>query len=320
MQDFCNKGCRNNMGQPAFTLGQRRGYGTVNGKSKTVDGQRGSALILVLIALALGSLIITPTLNYVSTGLLETRVSEEMLLDLYSADAAVEYSLWQLKYDVDGLADQLNPENPSSNTTITVNGVDISITTEISQSFQDDTGVFPVLPSESGIHLAVALQILTPSWTSSGQIAYLTHVVYIYNYGTSAAHLKTLSQQLDPDLLYVEWSYEGPVADLTVTAVDDHSELYFDFTEPLPALWPQETVTITFIASAVEDMGEHNYLFSGNVTHAGFEEEGVLYSGGSGITSFGLYDITVTVGSYTYLVNVGITEEGEIVLRSWQLQ
>ena len=58
-------------------------------------------------------------------------------------------------------------------------------------------------------------------------------------------------------------------------------------------------------------MGEHSYQGSGYVTYAGFEEEGVLYSGGSGIASFGLYDITVTVGSYTYLVNVGITEEGE---------
>ncbi len=292
----------------------------MNGKLKTVDRQRGSALILVLIALALGSLIITPTLNYVSTGLLESRVSEDMLLNQYSADAAVEYSLWQLKYDVDGLAGQLGPENPSSNTTITVNGVDISVTTAISESPQAETGVFPVLPSEDGIHLAVALQILTPSWSGSGEIAYLTHVVYIYNYGSSAAHLKTLSQQLDPDLLYVEGSYEGPAADLTTTAVDDHLELYFDFDAPLPTVGSQETLIITFIASAADDMGEHNYSGSGSVTYAGFEEEGVAYSGESGISSFGLYDITVTVGSYTYLVNVGITEEGEIVLRSWQLQ
>ena len=291
-----------------------------NKKLEGMNSQRGQALILVLIALALGSLLITPTLNYVSTGLLETRVSEKQLLEQYAADAAVEYGLWQLKYNVDGLADQLGPESPSSNTSITVNGMDIPITTEISQSLQDDTGSFPVLPSESGIHLAVALQIIPPSWSSSGQIAYLTHVVYIYNYGTSAAHLKTVSQELDPGLLYVEGSYEGPVADLTTTAVNDHWELYFEFTEPLPKLEAQETIIITFIASAGEDMGEHNYLGSGYVTYAGFEEEGVVYSGGSGIASFGLYDITVTIGSYTYLVNVGITEEGEIVLRSWQLQ
>lgn len=290
-----------------------------NKRSDKMNNQRGQALILVLIALALGSWLITPTLNYVSTGLLETRLSKQQLLEQYAADAAVEYGLWQLKYDVDGLTDQLDPENPSSSTTITVNGIEVPITTEISQSLQDDAGPFPVLPSESGIHLTVALQIIPPSWSESGQTAYLTHVVYIYNYGTSAAHLKTVFEQLDPGLTYVAGSYEGPVADLTTTAVNDHWELYFEFTEPLPKLEPQGTMVITFIASAEEDMGEHNYQGSGYVTYAGFEEEGVVYSGGSGIASFGLYDITVTVGSYTYLVNVGITEEGEIVLRSWQL-
>ena len=291
-----------------------------NRKLDNMNNQRGQALILVLIALALGSLLIIPTLNYVSTGLLETRLSKQQLFEQYAADAAVEYGLWQLKYNVDGLTDQLTPANPSANSSITVNGIEVPITTEISQSLQEDTGPFPVLPSESGIHLAVALQIIPPSWSRSGQIAYLTHVVYIYNYGTSAAHLKTVFQQLDPNLLYVEGSYEGPVADLTETYVNDHWELYFDFTEPLPKLEAQETIVITFIASTGEDMGEHNYLGSGYVTYAGFEEEGVVYSGESGIASFGLYDITVTVGSYTYLVNVGITEEGEIVLRSWQLQ
>ncbi len=291
-----------------------------NKRSGKMNNQRGQALILVLIALALGSWLITPTLNYVSTGLLETRLSKQQLLEQYAADAAVEYGLWQLQYDVDGLTDQLDPENPSSSTTITVNGIEVPVIIEISQSLQDDAGLFPVLPSESGVHLAVALQIIPPSWSESGQVAYLTHVVYIYNYGTSTAHLKTVFEQLDPGLTYVAGSYDGPEADLTTTAVNDHWELYFDFTEPLPTIASQATMVITFIASAEEDMGEHNYQGSGYVTYAGFEEEGVVYSGGSGVASFGLYDITVTVGSYTYLVNVGITEEGEIVLRSWQLE
>ena len=86
-----------------------------NRKLEGMKRQRGAALILVLIALALGSLLITPTLRYVYTGLLETRISEELLLQQYAADAAVEYSLWQLNYNVDGLTDQLDPDNPSSN-------------------------------------------------------------------------------------------------------------------------------------------------------------------------------------------------------------
>ena len=104
-----------------------------NRRPEVANSQRGQALILVLIALALGSLLITPTLGYVNTGLLESSISEEALLEQYAADAAVEYGLWQLKYNVDGLTDQLDPENPSSDT-ITVNGIEVPITTEITQS------------------------------------------------------------------------------------------------------------------------------------------------------------------------------------------
>jgi len=289
-----------------------------NRKLEDVKKQRGQALILVLIALAAGALLIIPTLHYVNTGLLETRISEQRLLEQYAADAAVEYSLWQLKC---GLADLLDPDNPSSSTSITVNDVEVPLTTEISQSPEGDTGPFPTPPTESGIHLAAALEIMSPSWSASGQEAYFTHIVYLYNYGTSEVHPKELFQQLDPGLTYVPGSYEGPNADLTETYVDDHWELCFDFTSPRPELIEQESMFITFIASASADMGEHTYSGSGWVIYAGFEEdEATNYSGESGLASFGLYDVTVTIGSYTVLVNVGITEEGEIVLRSWQIQ
>lgn len=84
-----------------------------------------------VIVLALGSLLITPILRYVSTGLMEARISEKMLLKQYAADAAVEYSLWQLKHNIDGLIDQLNAENLSYNTSITVNGIEVSVTTAV---------------------------------------------------------------------------------------------------------------------------------------------------------------------------------------------
>ena len=292
----------------------------VSRKLESMKRQRGTALIMVLLVLALGSLLITPMLNYVSTGLIEVRVSEEFLFRQYAADAAVEYSLWQLNYNVDGLTEGLDPENPSSNTTITVNGIEVPIITEISQSPESDNGTFPVLPSESGIHIAVALQIIPPFWSEPGETAYFTHLVYIYNYGTSAAHLKAAFQQLDPAFTYVAGSYDGPAADLTETYVDDHWELHFAFSEPLPKIEEQKSITISFITEAEGDMGEQTYTGSGWVSYAGFEEEVVYYSGQSGAASFGLYDITVSIGGYTVLVNVGITEEGELVMRSWQIQ
>lgn len=290
-------------------------------KLESMKRQRGQALILVLIALALGSLLITPTLNYAYTGLRETRVSQEQLLEQYAADAAVEYSLWVLKYNVDGLTGQLGTENPSSNTSVTVNGMEVLVTTEISYSIQSDNGSFEIPGTVSGIHIAVAQTIASPVWCKTGQQGYIAHVVYIYNYGTSAVHLKGLFQQLDPDLTYLERSYDGPDADLTKTRVDDHGELYFNFTEPLPKLNAQDAMVITFTAWTLKHMGEDTFSSSGWVDYAAFAEEAKeCYSGDSGVASFGLYDISVTVGSYTILANVGITEEGEVVIRSWQVE
>lgn len=293
-----------------------------NSNSDSVNRQRGSGLILVLIALALGSMLIIPTLNYVYTGLRETPISNRLLLEQYTADAAVEYSLWQLKYNVDGITDQLNPDNPSCNTSITVNGMEVSITTEITQSPLGDAWPFPIPLSQSGIHLTTALVIQPPIPSDDGQTAYFTHVVYMYNSGSSAVHLKAVFQQLDPSFTYVEGSYEGFAADLTKTYVDGHWELLFDFTEPLPKLEEGEATFVSFVASTDEEVGENTFSGSGWVSYAAFAagEGEAIFTGEYGTSYIGCYyDITVTIGSYTVVVNVGITEDGEVIIRSWQI-
>jgi len=293
----------------------------VNRKLEGRNGERGQAFLLVLIALAVGSMLITPTLGYVSTGIVETRVSEEVLLKEYSADAAVEYSLWQLKYNIDGVADQLSTENPSSNTSITVNGIEVPIITAISFSPESDNGTFTLPASESGIHLAVAQDIIPTTWSGAGQKSFMAHVIYIYNCGTSAVHLKALFQSLDPELKYVQASYDGPSASLTKTLVDDHWELYWQFNAPLPKLNARDIMVITFATWAQKDMGDYTFTGDGWVSYSAFQEESIeCFSGESGSASFGLYDVSVTIGSYTVLVNVGITETGEVILRSWQVQ
>jgi len=121
--------------------------------------------------------------------------------------------------------------------------------------------------------------------------------------------------------MYVEQSYFGPDADFTKSQVDGHWELQWDFNEPLPKLNVGQTTYIAFTAWGKKKMGEQTFSGEGLVTYAAFQaEETESYAGDSGPASFGLYDITVTVGNYTYLVNVGITEEGELVVRSWQVQ
>jgi len=294
----------------------------VNRKLKDAKNQRGMAFVLVLISLAFGSLLIVPTLRYVYSGLTQTSISEEVLLEQYAADAAVEYSLWQLKYDVDGLIGQLNPENPSANTSITVNGIEVPVTTGITQSPLGDTWPFPVPLYQQGIHLTTALVIEPPFFSEDGQIAYFPHVVYMFNSGTSTVHMKAVFQQLDPRLTYLPSSYDGPDADLTETYVNDHWELYFDFAQPLPTLAAESATFISFVASTSEEIGDDTFEGSGWVNYAAFgAEEAELFEGEYGPGTIGCYYyITATVGSYTIRVNLGITGEGELVLLSYQIQ
>jgi len=289
---------------------------------RSINSQRGQALILVLAALALGSLLITPTIGYVSTGLVNCRISEEQLYEQYAADAAIEYTLWELKYNVDGITDQLDYDNPSCNTTITVNGIDVPITVNITQSPLGEDWPFPMPISQSGIYLDTALDIRPPYWSDDGLTAYLPHVVYMYNSGDSVVHVNSMLQQLDPRFTYVEGSYDGFAADLTETYVDDHWELHFDFDTPLPTLAPQQATFVSFLVSTDGDIGDSTYSSSGSVGYAAFDaEEGEMFFGEySPSTIDYYYDIHTNVGTCTILVNVGITEEGELIIRSYLIQ
>jgi hypothetical protein len=66
--------------------------------NKLVRGEKGQALLIVLLMMLFGSLIIPPLLSHISTGLWTGKVvyEGEMKL-LYAADAGVENALWQIK-------------------------------------------------------------------------------------------------------------------------------------------------------------------------------------------------------------------------------
>jgi len=60
-------------------------------------GEKGQALPLALVALAVGTLLITPLLTNVSVNVIANRHTEEAVADRYSADAGIEWGLWRLK-------------------------------------------------------------------------------------------------------------------------------------------------------------------------------------------------------------------------------
>jgi len=71
--------------------------------NKLARCEKGQALLLVLILLLVGSLIITPLLGFMSTGLIVGQVHEKRMSELYAADAGVERAFWQIKTDAAGL-------------------------------------------------------------------------------------------------------------------------------------------------------------------------------------------------------------------------
>ena len=64
--------------------------------SHRTQGESGQALVIALLALALGLLLVVGFLYYASTSQLATKTTSEQLATHYSADAGVEHALWRL--------------------------------------------------------------------------------------------------------------------------------------------------------------------------------------------------------------------------------
>ncbi len=85
-----------------------------------MKGQKGQVLILVLILLAVGSLVIVPTIDYINTGLRSQQISEDAMAEQSVADSSLEDALWKLLNELD-----LN--NPATNYSLFGANIDIQI-------------------------------------------------------------------------------------------------------------------------------------------------------------------------------------------------
>ena len=69
---------------------------------KFVAGEKGQALILVLVLMLIGGLITSSLLSYMSTGIKTGTVFQKKTEELYAADAGINDALWQVKSDLLG--------------------------------------------------------------------------------------------------------------------------------------------------------------------------------------------------------------------------
>jgi len=93
-----------------------------------MNSEKGQALPLAILALAIGTLVITPFLGHASSNLIGSRVYEEAIMKHSSSDAGVEHAIWNLTKG--SLAEQFS--EPGDEVTYqlgeTVNGLTTTIT------------------------------------------------------------------------------------------------------------------------------------------------------------------------------------------------
>jgi hypothetical protein len=106
---------------------------------RLIRDEKGQALVLALILLALGGLIIGPLLSYIDTGLAAGGVYERKAGELYAADAGVEDAIWKIQHPGEAGYLPCNPSSPARNYTIPdVNGKDVDVS--IKYTYGDEEG------------------------------------------------------------------------------------------------------------------------------------------------------------------------------------
>ena len=93
-----------------------------------MHGEKGQALPLVLITIALGALVIPPFLNDVGANLIGSRVYTESIAAQYAADSGAEHAIWDLKYGT--LSSQLPLIDDSVNYALgeSINALSVNVT------------------------------------------------------------------------------------------------------------------------------------------------------------------------------------------------
>ena len=159
---------------------------------KKLNGERGQVLPLVLAFLAIGSLTIVPSLNYVTSNLNSSRSLNSAMKGIYAADAAIENTLWSLARSIAPPA-QLNGLNDMS----------VSIQTENKGEFTLYFGEL-IQPEVHNDYLDVASSVIWDEGVSAYKFTITT--TWLPNEGEPVIHLDAVGGRLPPGYTYTAGS------------------------------------------------------------------------------------------------------------------
>lgn len=271
-----------------------------------MNSEKGQVLPLVLIALAFGTLMVGPSLKYISTGIVNSQISEELLTEQYALDAGVEYALWRLMYE-DGFRDSVTEDNPPDPFPVSVNGMEVSVAVELAPVGTEG-------PQSERIRVVYGV-VPDPGSTPQGEPTTFVYTIIVDNVGTSTVHLEQIGDLLPQGLAYVAGSaglYPDNIslAEPGIEGMGEHQELLWDFGTSLPEVSSGETATQTFQAVASQ-WGSYNEAW----VVAGPESIGLVSS-----ASGDRYDIAAQAGGQLALRATVAFEAGQLIVLSWQIE
>lgn len=280
--------------------------------SHSRTGERGQALLSVLLLLSLGSVLIAPTLHTMSTGLKATRIHRDSMLAQYSADAGVEHAIWRIR-DETGFAESLTATTPSVTYGLTVNGIPTTVTVEYVTQPPPPP---PPDPGTGGI-VYVSKTVDNPSG-NPGQTATFTYTLHIDNIGTSTVHIVQIGDLLPPGFSYVAGSSSGITsAAPAITMMAGRQQLIWDLGSS-PGHRMNSGVSETEVFRAEATIGWAIYYNNAWVIASPDSIDMVATGPSAPIVGAMPFDIQAKAGSTTVYARVAATETGAIAILSWQ--
>ena len=166
-----------------------------------MNRERGQALILVLILLAVGSLLIIPSLQLTTTVLKGRAMYAQFIKEDYTADAAIEYSLWRLNWEPDFAADNFTTIGNSVNFEVTLNGV----TASTSITMQATEGLSGVGLAKEDYQIKPTKEV-TPDTASPGVETTFTYTITMQRLEPDDNQfdlLEKIKDAMEPGFIYV---------------------------------------------------------------------------------------------------------------------